>query len=458
MHEMNILIITTFFPPDTSIASVRPYMFAKHLAAMGENVTVLRTGYFNMKPFDDYKEDGSFEVLSALGRNCPAEKFRRGEYEGFQPPAAGRFGSLPGVIRVSGKAVRDGANVLRGIPPKYFKRSCTVLKYQKRMIDRLHDMNRKYDVVFSTCGELENIYAGKYAAERFGAKWIMDFRDSMIFKGKGTSDIWRNIYGKDATICAIENADIITAVSEGLKDEICAVRPSSKLRVLYNGFDDGEDIPDICPDKDTFSFCYTGRLYEYSLPALKAFADSLSKLIREGKLERGRVKYHYAGSSSEDFKAVFSKAGIEDIVVEHGYLSKAETLELQLSSDVFTVLAWNTRSSKGMLTGKFYEGIKARKPILTLISGNEPDSELLKLQNKYDYGFCFEQAGRNTMTHALEEHITKLYDEKMSAGAIEYRPSQELYDAFSYTTLSRRLHDIMLDITGNGSSNTFTEE
>ena len=53
---MNILIITTFFPPDSAIAAVRPYMFAKHLSAMGENVTVMRTGFFDAKPFDEYEK------------------------------------------------------------------------------------------------------------------------------------------------------------------------------------------------------------------------------------------------------------------------------------------------------------------------------------------------------------------------------------------------------------------
>ena len=78
---MNILIITTFFPPDSTIASVRPYLFAKHLSEAGEKVTVLRTGFFDMPPSDEYTDFSGFEVISALGGGCDAEKFRRGEMQ-----------------------------------------------------------------------------------------------------------------------------------------------------------------------------------------------------------------------------------------------------------------------------------------------------------------------------------------------------------------------------------------
>ena len=47
---MKILIIATYYPPDTAIAAVRPYMLAKYLTQRGHDVTVLRSGLLNMKP------------------------------------------------------------------------------------------------------------------------------------------------------------------------------------------------------------------------------------------------------------------------------------------------------------------------------------------------------------------------------------------------------------------------
>ena len=43
---MKILILTTYYPPDTAVAAVRPYMLAKYLTRRGHEVTVLRSGEF----------------------------------------------------------------------------------------------------------------------------------------------------------------------------------------------------------------------------------------------------------------------------------------------------------------------------------------------------------------------------------------------------------------------------
>ena len=446
---MNILIIVTYFPPDSTIGAVRPYMFARHLAEAGEQVTVLRAGCFEMPPFDEYEEAADFEVISALGRNCDAEKFRRGEYQGFKENSTGRFRSLPRLVRLPVKAVRDAAVIISGKPPKCVRRVGSFLKCKKRSIDRLCEQGRHFDVVFSTCGDLENIYAGKYAAERFGAEWIMDFRDSMITAGKMYNDFWWNKFAWEATECALENADLVTAASCALSDELREMCPGAEVRTLYNGFDDREAVPDTETDPGCFSMCYTGRLYDDQLPALKELAACLAGLIRQGKVKKSRIRFKYAGSSYEEFFKAFKAAGIPDVLENHGYLSKSDTLLLQTESDLFTVLSWNANRvrGKGILTGKFYEGIRALKPILTLVSGTLPDSELMQLQEQYNYGFCFEQARAKEAMPALEEYIERLYREKMTTGRLSCKPSQELYDAFSYTTLSKKLRGLMYELT-----------
>ena len=447
---MNILIIATYFPPDTTIGAVRPYMFARHLAGAGEQVTVLRAGCFELPPFDDHEDKADFEVISALGRNCDAEKFRRGEYQGFRKSSEGRLRSLPRQVRLPVKAVRDAAVIISGRPPRCIKRAGSFLKCQKRSIDRLCEQGRHFDVVFSTCGELENIYAGKYAAERFGAGFIMDFRDSQIMTGKMFDDFWWNRFAGEATVCALENADCVTAVSCALSDELRGMCPGADVRTIYNGFDDRETVPDTEAEPGCFSLCYTGRLYDEQLPALKELAGCLAGLIRQGKADKSRIRFSYAGSSYEDFLNVFKAAGIPEVLKDHGYLSKSDTMLLQAESDLFTVLSWNMDRlrGKGILTGKFYEGIRARKPILALVSGDLPDSELMQLNKKYSYGFCFEQARRKESMPALERYIEALYREKMTNGRLSCKPSPELYRTFSYSQLSAQLHQLMKETAG----------
>lgn len=440
---MNILLITTCFPPDSAIAAVRPYMFARHLSDLGNKVTVLRTGAFEMAPFDEYPTFNGFEVISALGKNCPAEKYKRNEYEGFIQEPVNIGNSLPRYIRLPLKTARDAASIIRCRPPKCIRQPGTILKYQKKSIDRLLAKGKSFDIVWATCGGIENIYAGNYAKKAFDAKWIMDFRDSMIFSGGFFDNPWWNEFAKEATLCALDNADCVTAVGHELSDELKRLRPGAKIEVIHNGFDDTEPLPNVQGDPDTLSLCYTGRLYEDRKPALKALVRCIAELIKQKRIDRRRIRVNYAGASFDEFEKIFRTGGVADVLTNKGYLSKHDTARLQLENDIFIVLSWNTKHSRGILTGKFYEGIKCGKPILALISGELPYSELWQLQKEYSYGFCFEQSRSREMMAALEDYIEGLYLEKKANGRLSYKPTDELYNAFGYTNLSRELLRLM---------------
>lgn len=440
---MNILIITTWFVPDSAIAAVRPYMFAKHLSEFGENVTVLRSGEFELPPFDEYNSDMGFEVISSLGENCDAEKFVRGEYEGFVQPANGRYPFIPQRIKMPLKFLRDMKNVMLKRPPKCFEHPVLVLNYHKKAINRLFNQGRKYDVVFSTCGSIENIFAGRYAARVFDAAWIMDFRDSMIMSTSLNPDYMWNIYAKRATICALKEAECITAVSDGLCKELKKLYPRDDVLLLNNGYDERELLPEVVVPENRLTFCYAGRLYEEQKASLRALVKCLSNLISEKRVDKNKIKYYYAGSSGDGFRELFDSEGMADILVDKGYLSKGDALRLELASDVFTVSSWNTTKSQGILTGKFYEGIKTGKPILTLISGNMPNSELMQFQEKYNYGFCYETCNKKTAMKDLENYIESLYNEKLLCGRLSYIPSKEIKEAFGYGSITMKLHGIM---------------
>ena len=76
---MDILIITTYYPPDTAVAAVRPYMLAKYLTQRGHKVTVLRSGDFYNSASDFFDMNIPVRVISFLGPDCPAERYARGE-------------------------------------------------------------------------------------------------------------------------------------------------------------------------------------------------------------------------------------------------------------------------------------------------------------------------------------------------------------------------------------------
>ena len=437
---MNILLLTTFYPPDTAVAAVRPYMLAKYLTKRGHKVTVLRSGEFYNSASDFFDMDIPVRVISYLGPDSPAERYARGEQKDF-PLVEGksRIGFLPEMIRKPIAAAYHAC-----MKPVRFRRE------QKAIADKLEKLkaalhaleNEHFDVVFSTFGQQENIAGGQYAAQFFGCKLIQDFRDPVarlpFHKG------WQYRFFKRVQDDAVRHADGVTAVSDGLRQELLA---GMDVRVpnmtLYNGYEPvSRDKAKETVEPGVFALCYTGILYgEHSdfAPLLQA----LQHLAAENRIDLSKVRLDYAGRDFDILLQLARKMGMEGILVNHGYVSREEAARLQNASDLFLVLSWNRLDSQGILTGKFYEGIRARKPILSLISGDLPNSELNILNEAYHYGFCYEACRKEEQFSQLCDFLEKAYNEKMELGKVQFEVNPELEARFRYDGLAEQLEQFI---------------
>lgn len=438
---MNVLIIATFFPPDTAIAAVRPYMFAKYLTKMGHQVTVLRSGLLECIPDDSMpcKELG-IRVISWLGEDAPAERYERGQQVQTQfSPKKSRTDSLPYGVR---KIAKDGIQSLKSaLVLTKIARAKSRFAKQKACIDAMG--NEHFDVVFATYSHLENIYAGQYAARKFGCKWILDIRDP-IARQSDTNflnyPVWKAIQRN-----LVRSCDACTAVSQGVAGDV-APGTGKEILTLYNGYD-AQMIPeDLTVQDGVLRVVYTGVMYN------KRSAEPLFRVISElaaaGAVDLNKICFDYAGPHFEMLCAQAQKYGVESILVNHGFVSRTQAAELQRKSDIFLVLSWNTQEEKGVLTGKFYEGIRARKPILSLVSGQVPRSELAVLNETYHYGFCCEEASGSSGVEELKRWILEAYAGKQQGKSPAYAPEEGLFTAFTYQGLTEKLEKLMQELVG----------
>lgn len=437
---MHILVITTYFQPDSAIAAVRPYQLAKYLVKAGHDVTVLRSGKIYSKPVQGFRqEDESFRVISFLGNDSDAERYRRGEF--IEKNTVRTYSNVPVSIR---KRLAKVYHILKEPfeSGKHIRKAQKDFALQKKILDTLKDEGEKFDLVFSTYSKLENVFAGEYAANLFRAKWIMDFRDPIVQKNGGTNYIW-NLCTKKIQIHALQTANLSTTVSEDYKRELQKFCPHARVETLYNGYDPSEIMTTNVKTKiGPLVICYTGTVYRYRQAALEGFLDFLSELLHGKKIEKQNIRFIYAGPNSEVVKSVFKERNILEILEDRGFVSRDEAQLIQNSSDLFLVLSWNTKTSRGALTGKFYEGIRAGKPILTVIAGDVVKSELYTLNEKYNYGFCYELCRREVQTQILNDFFSGVYLQKITKGVIDYHPSDDLKNAFRYDRITEKLLEL----------------
>lgn len=435
---MKILLITTYYPPDTAVAAVRPYMLAKYLTRRGHEVTVLRSGEFFNSASDFFDMSIPVRVISFLGENCPAERYARGELtDTLYVEGKSRVAFLPKPLQKLAVALYRPVrfrNWQRGVAEK--------LEKQKAALDVLKDEH--FDVVFSTFADQENLAAAQYAAKLFGCKLIQDFRDPLARAPFYTRKQLRFL--KKIQTEAIMAADGITSVSEGLmKDLMRDVPNSTPHMVLYNGYEPVVSSEENTCEPGMFVMCYTGLLYA-GLSDFTPLLRALKQLAEHKRIDISKVKLHYAGRDFGLLQQIAEKLGMEDILINHGYVSRSEAARLQSVSDLFLVLSWNKQDSQGILTGKFYEGIRAGKSILSLISGDLPNSELNILNEKFHYGFCHESCRGEAHFQELCDYLEKAYNEKMAYGKVCYQPDPELEAAFRYDNLAQQLEEFISKI------------
>lgn len=437
---MNILIITTYYPPDTEIAAVRPYMFAKYLSLMGHQVTVLRSGEINA----GIDTSGAYtcnavKIYSYMGENSPAERCKRGERIVI-PKGKSRASFLPKKLQKAAGKLYHSVFAQREFKMR-MDRANEKFAMQKNFLHSLKDGGSTFDVVFATFGELENVYAGEYAAKLFGCKYIVDFRDLIATKTFSKGKRYRTL--RNIQKRAILSADVCTCVSECASDELREQIPEKQIITLYNGYEPVEQERNVKSVKQNeLSFCYTGQLYSGLQDASQLF-HAILESCREGKMEKEHIRFYYAGRNFSMLQEQAKAFEMESILVNMGYLDRQEIQKLQASSDIFTVLSWNTRQAHGILTGKFYEGIRCGKPILTIISGDEANSELNSMNEKYHYGFCYESVNDAQDFENLKKWILSAYQAKMSGQSFDSKATPEFSKDFRYDQLAKRLDEII---------------
>lgn len=427
---MNILFICEAFPPDTVIGGIRPFMFAKYLMLMGHKVTIINSGRCFSKTVDSFDSYLSqleiFSVYPSTNNAC-------------QDAAEQRKRNYPGVLKRIYWGVTEAFSVLSNKT-----RFNELYHRQREIIDSLRD--RHFDIVFSTYAPVASIYSGEYAARKYNCKWILDFRDALVQPNLRTW-FWNLMY-YNTQRRAVQKCDLCTVVSNGVGRMIAVGTRRSNIVTLYNGYDSTESGFEPHLSKE-LSLCYTGGIYGTRMKAFKRVLKAIAVLKEEAEIELENVRINYAGSQSDSLRLEMRQLGLEQILHEHGFLSVSQCESLQRNSDIFLVLSWNTKKEQGILTGKFYEGVRAKMPMIVSVVGDTPYSELSELNSEFNYGVCDEEALGDSSLKMLCDFIKQKYDEKMKNGKLDYVQDPRLTEKFKYENLTRELESLCSNILNN---------
>lgn len=433
-----VLMIFYSFAPQNNCAAIPNTKLVKYLEGENVEITLITNSLL-----DDMEVD-----MSLLPNNV--KKLRR-----FSVQRSKLFLSTVSAQRT--KITKSGAKLKMKAEKRPFRAWCvSMLKYTyfglsgldwyhaAMKVVRENIKNEVFDVVYSSYPSRETHLIAQYIRDKgIAKKWIADFRDPMYYEeyDKGQCARLKRIQHR-----LEKSADHITIVSEGAKEKFLFDDiPENKITYIPNGFDHEDfDVTGMHgrENGNVLRIFYAGTLYS-GRRDLSVMFRALAELVEAGTVDKNNVRFEYAGNEWPIFQGFAEKHGFLAQCINYGYITRQRVMEIMSEIDCSVVCTHNTKTDKGVVTGKVFELLLVGKPIIAIVGGDLPDSELGKIIRQCNAGIVYENGVAEEDYPVFKQWLKEKYEEKQSYGKINAAVNVAEREKYSYKNIAHQLYELI---------------
>lgn len=226
------------------------------------------------------------------------------------------------------------------------------------------------DAVYTTSTPYTAHLAGLRLKQRFGLPWVADFRDPWADNAAiRPPTAWHRQRIRRWEQQVVSAADRVTVVSEPMAQAFRATYPqvdAQRFLSLPNGYDP-DDFSQTQPagrQPGRMGIVYSGSFYGQR--SSQPFLQALHNLLNRGDLPRSAVHVRLVGNVGQATVDQVTALGLGDVVEVTGYVAHRQSVAYVMGADVLLLMIAPGPGSAGVLTGKIFEYLAARRPILAL--------------------------------------------------------------------------------------------
>jgi glycosyltransferase involved in cell wall biosynthesis len=229
----------------------------------------------------------------------------------------------------------------------------------------------QFDLVYSTSPPDSSHLVGRAISRRFGMPWVADFRDpwiSLHLRRPPTplhSSLHRRLEG------GVMEASRVLVTTRWHGELLRRSFPEARIEIIPNGYDDEdfEGLEDMERPPGPFTILHCGMLTLGR--SIGPFLDGLSIFLEEHPGSRDELRVVFLGSRESVNEELASAAGLLDVVSFEDNVSHAECVRRERSSHVLLLLKHDDDRYRGLVPGKLYEYVGARRPLLAVVPEGE---------------------------------------------------------------------------------------
>nr|WP_273701999.1 glycosyltransferase [Acetomicrobium sp.] len=303
-----------------------------------------------------------------------------------------------------------------------------------------HNLLREmqFDALLSSSGPVTTHLIAKELKMRNNIPWIADFRDLWTLKHHYPYGPLRKWFDTRLELKTISWADALVTVSEPEADKQGSLHRGKPVFAIPNGFDLDEVTQLQIPLTKEFTITYTGTIYNRTIygnkqnptPLLRA----LRELIVEGLINPDITLVRFFGPPDYWLEREIINHNLGDIVKQYGTVPRDVALARQRESQILLLLNWDDPREVGVYTGKLFEYLAAKRPILAIGGPKGVVSELL------------EETGAGVHVNSIDDLKVLLkswYREYQLSGEVGYNADWNMVQKYSHREMARKFAEVL---------------
>ncbi len=361
-----LLLVAYYYPPHPGIAAVRPGALSRYLIDYGWDVSVVTAEYPGRMagqyqwPVIEVADPG---ILSAYQRRRKSRNV---------------VSSAKAATSAKSQSDSPKRSGIRKWAFEFFYYPDRQRNWAKPCLQACESLGA-FDVVLTTSSPATSHLIGAILKhEGVAQRWVADFRDlwTQNHFRQGQFSPFRESLERRLEQRTLEEADLLVTVSEPMAERLRQLHRNAPVAVATNGYEEQPPPQDVIHHPQ-FTLVYTGQLYTGRRdPTL--LLQTLRNLMDKNQVAEGEVMVRFVGEDSAWLRDMVRSYNLEHQVAIEERIPREEARREQHSATVLLLINWDHPAEAGTYTGKLFEYLEARRPILAIGGPSGVVSELLE--------------------------------------------------------------------------------
>lgn len=422
-----VLIITYYWPPSGGGGVQRWVKFVKYLPKFNIEPIVLTVN----------PEDASYAVIdTSLANEIPHDlsifKTKSREPFSFYKNLTSKkeipFGGFaneenPGILQKFSRFVRGNFF----IPDARIGWNYFAYKQAKKLI---HKYNIKTVITSSPPHSTQLI--GLKLKKNFDLHWIADLRDpwtDIYYYNQMYHSPIAKLQDMKKELAVLQNADTIIVVSKSIKELFeskIKMNEREKINIISNGFDESDFQKSVVNKNSKFIITYTGTLADNY--HIDGFLNALIRFVK--KHGDAKIQLQFVGRVSGKYLDIIENSEMKSICTFKGHVDHNTSISYLQNANALFLAIPDVLQNEGILTGKLFEYLAARKPIIGVGPVNGDASVIIE---ECSAGRMFSYSDIDSMSKYINDLFLKWLESE------ETVPKSEVYNNYSRENLTEKL-------------------